>query len=75
MLGHTHIIIGLTGNSIDEELQEFSKSGADLVLTKPLKPHTLENVLKFVAFIGSKSLEGQKLVLQNNEMMWLPAQL
>ena len=43
--GYRNLIIGLTGNALDEDVAAFLEAGADLVLPKPLRPPQLEAVL------------------------------
>jgi AmiR/NasT family two-component response regulator len=50
-----HYIIALTGNSLDDELEEFSIAGADIVLTKPLKMALLDTLLDFFGQQGFNS--------------------
>ena len=40
-------IIGVTGNSLEEELEDFAAAGASLVFTKPLVSLTLDKLLGF----------------------------
>lgn len=54
-LGYPNMIIGLTGNSIEGELQDFSLVGADLVLTKPLRPKALDLLLDHFRTQGVQS--------------------
>ena len=42
----SNMIVGVTGNSMDEDLLEFSNCGADLVLTKPMTRACLVTLLK-----------------------------
>jgi CheY-like chemotaxis protein len=44
--GYKHLIFGLTGNSIDIDVEEFETAGLDLLLTKPLSCSKLQNVLE-----------------------------
>lgn len=44
-MGYYNILIGLTGNTFDEELSEFLSAGADLVLSKPLKHGLFDSLL------------------------------
>lgn len=72
--GYDRIIIGLTGNSMEEELADFSNAGADLVLTKPLKPRSLAIILKVLQENGAVSHvhNGQRLELDDETMVWVP---
>ena len=38
-----------------EELHQFLRSGADLVITKPMKPALLNQILRMMVAKGSKS--------------------
>lgn len=44
-IGYDGVIIGVTGNAMDEDIREFISSGADLVLPKPFD---IEQFLKHV---------------------------
>jgi DNA-binding response OmpR family regulator len=78
--GYCKIIIGLTGNSMEDELVEFSNAGADLVLTKPLKPRSLAVILKTLQEIGPCSRvysvnsggHGERLELDEEHLAWVP---
>ena len=43
--GFTGVIIGITGNALQEHIQIFMSHGANLVLPKPVNGEELENVL------------------------------
>ena len=40
-----HLIIGLTGNAMDDDVLKFLDAGADDVLVKPLKSEHLDEIL------------------------------
>ena len=44
-LGFTGKIIGLTGNSLPDDIEEFKRKGADRVLIKPLRAEELAKIL------------------------------
>jgi len=46
---HNCVVIGLTGNSLDEDVTVFLQAGAKEVLTKPCKREKLLSVLTFIA--------------------------
>ena len=62
-MGYRNLIIGVTGNSMLEELQEFSHSGADLVLVKPLLGRTVDRLIDLFIRLGVRSVPGCKLEL------------
>jgi CheY-like chemotaxis protein len=43
--GYHGLIVGLTGNILDEDLEEFRESGCDEVITKPLDVPELRRTL------------------------------
>jgi hypothetical protein len=55
-MGFIHYIIGLTGNTYDDELAAFSNAGADLILLKPLKLNLLDTLLAYFNENGFRSM-------------------
>lgn len=47
-LGYQKLILGLTGNALGSDIEEYIKSGADYVLKKPIDINELERVLQRV---------------------------
>ena len=67
--GFRKVIIGLTGNSLEDELQEFSAAGTDLVMMKPAKIDTLDILIKFLqenSGFQSRLDEHMKLAFDNS---------
>lgn len=62
----------MTGNSLEEELDEFITAGADLVIVKPLKNQTIEMLLGFIQANGFDSAHGCKIDLVGTEYTWVP---
>jgi len=73
-MGFDGLIIAVTGNALDEDVVEFYKSGADLVLFKPLQITQLEALLDFVSAHGTKSVVGSILrsALPGAGYNWVP---
>jgi len=70
--GFKHLIIGVTGNSLDDELDAFVHAGADLVIVKPLRSHSLEMLLQFIREYGFESAHGYRIELVGSEYSWVP---
>jgi CheY-like chemotaxis protein/two-component sensor histidine kinase len=72
-LGYEFLIIGLTGNVMDEDMNEFFKAGADYVLMKPLKIKEMYNLIDFIKNNGfiSKTSTNIKLINANNTFEWI----
>lgn len=66
------MIVGITGNSLDEELAQFVRAGADLVLTKPLVLDTMQQLLVYLTTHSTQSRVGMKLKLRNDTFQLLP---
>lgn len=45
-LGYKGMIVGLSGNSLEEDLKEFERRGANAVLVKPLDPKVFTTAVK-----------------------------
>ncbi len=50
-----NIIIGLTGNALDEDVAEFTDAGADTVFSKPLKMNQVDKLMEYLVQYGPKS--------------------
>ena len=54
-MGYENLIFGLTGNTLQAELDAFRNEGANLVLTKPLQIGQLDLLLRYINRKGLKS--------------------
>lgn len=54
-LGFRNILIGFTGNAMEEDVEEFLAAGVDIVLPKPLKMAHLDSLLQYCSVHGSRS--------------------
>lgn len=63
-------IVGLTGNVLEDDVDDFLSAGADIVLPKPLKIHMLEMVINFAILTGMKSRPGMTLKFNGNCVEW-----
>lgn len=48
-MGYRGVIVGVTGNALADDQQEFIRSGADVVLTKPVNPAFLSHLVLVAA--------------------------
>jgi len=53
-----NLIVGITGNVLDDEVSEYLKSGANMVLAKPFKSSTLKLLIRHIQLHGSLSRTG-----------------
>jgi CheY-like chemotaxis protein len=70
--GYRRLIIGVTGNSLEDELDEFIAAGADLVIVKPLKNQSIEMLLGFIQTNGFDSAHGYRIHQVGKEFIWVP---
>eukprot|EP00596_Hydrurales_sp_CCMP1899_P003636 CAMPEP_0119051700 /NCGR_PEP_ID=MMETSP1177-20130426/73233_1 /TAXON_ID=2985 /ORGANISM="Ochromonas sp, Strain CCMP1899" /LENGTH=828 /DNA_ID=CAMNT_0007031009 /DNA_START=692 /DNA_END=3175 /DNA_ORIENTATION=+ len=68
--GYPYLIIGITGNSMEDDLVAFLGSGADMVISKPLKKRTLDLIFEFIEEYGAYSRPDMKLALESNKLSW-----
>jgi len=54
--GFPNLIVGVTGNAMEEDVSIFMDAGADFVVAKPLKKHDIENILQRAASCKAKSM-------------------
>ena len=57
-LQYGNLIIGLTGNVMDDDVAEFSAAGVDAVLGKPLQMDSIDRILKTIEAKGPFSRPG-----------------
>ena len=68
--GYRNLVVGVTGNVLDNDVMEFQIAGADIVLGKPVKMHLLSAILLHVKSEGSLSRPGMNLVADQGGMVW-----
>jgi CheY-like chemotaxis protein len=68
--GYPYIIVGITGNSMADDLAEYLASGADMVVSKPLKKRTLDMLIQHIANCGTLSRPEMRLIEGNNTIQW-----
>ena len=70
--GFRNLIVGVTGNVLEDDVKEYLTAGADLVMYKPLKLSQLSTLLAFVDQNGVIS-RGPSRVLKliANTFMWV----
>mmetsp|Transcript_30216 Transcript_30216/g.41566 ORF Transcript_30216/g.41566 Transcript_30216/m.41566 type:complete len:767 (-) Transcript_30216:185-2485(-) len=68
--GFKNLIVGITGNVLDDDVREYLLAGADMVLGKPFKSHLLKMLISHVDKYGALSKSGKKLVERGNEFVW-----
>ena len=67
-LGFSNLIIGLTGNAMDEDVAAFLAAGVDIVFAKPMTMDYLNLLFAYVSVHGNGSIPGRKLRLVNGSI-------
>mmetsp|Transcript_9476 Transcript_9476/g.13093 ORF Transcript_9476/g.13093 Transcript_9476/m.13093 type:complete len:755 (+) Transcript_9476:48-2312(+) len=72
MSGYRNLIVGVTGNVLEDDVHEYLTAGADLVMFKPLKLNQLSTILAFMDQNGPIS-KGPSRVLKlvSNKFVWV----
>jgi len=69
--GYNNLLVGVTGNVLEDDMAEYLDAGADIILTKPMKINVLLMLLQFINTNGVMSRQGWTLVEHNNALQWL----
>lgn len=48
LAGYTGLVVGLTGNVLMEDLEDFKSNGADEVIMKPMTPGMFKQVIALI---------------------------
>jgi signal transduction histidine kinase/CheY-like chemotaxis protein len=68
---YDNLVIGLTGEESEYEIQGFMDRGADYVIVKPLDKHKLELISRFLIKYGIKRSPGKTIQLVNDQLEWV----
>jgi CheY-like chemotaxis protein len=73
-LGFCQLIIGLTGNVLDDDVREYLQAGADMVLGKPLKIGMLQLLIQHIEQYGAASMQPYSVLRESSEgpLEWVP---
>ena len=69
-LGYNRLIIGVTGNGLEKDVEEFYQSGADHIFIKPFSKGNMELIFDFVKKNSYERKEGMRIVKNDKELVW-----
>jgi CheY-like chemotaxis protein len=69
-LSYNNLIIGVTGNSVCDDIDEFYKNGANYVFTKPFTKENLDSLYNFIKINSFSSRKNQVIINDNNVLKW-----
>ena len=58
--GFENLVVGVTGNVLEEDMLEYFAAGADLIIPKPMRASTLHALIDFARREGCKSISGMR---------------
>ena len=59
--GYAKLVVGVTGNILDDDVVEYLGAGADMVMGKPVKLVLLKKLLRHATEHGAASMPGMHL--------------
>lgn len=59
--GYANLVVGVTGNILDEDVAQFHSAGADMVMGKPVRLTLLQLLLRHAKQHGTHSRPGMHL--------------
>jgi len=69
-LGYKNIIIGVTGNGLNEDINEFYDNGADHIFVKPFSKDKIDMICDFVRYNDCISIPNKKLKINSNNILY-----
>ena len=73
--GFSNIIIGITGNVMDDDIHNYLYAGADVVLSKPIHTEHIEMLLSTILKTGCSSYSNMTLIpnIDTKTFNWVPS--
>ena len=68
--GYPYLIVGLTGNVMVDEVDEYLRAGANMIFSKPLKSNLLNMLISHVKLNGPLAEPHMILIEKNDKFIW-----
>ena len=68
--GYGKLVVGVTGNILDDDVIEYLAAGADMVLGKPVKVDMLRMLMSHVKVHGNLSVPDMMLSEEGGCLVW-----
>ena len=68
--GYGKLVVGVTGNILDDDVAEYLAAGADMVLGKPVKLDMLRMLIRHVKVNGNLSMPDMTLSEDGGYLAW-----
>lgn len=59
-MGYRNLLLGVTGNALDEDVSHFTSCGADMVLAKPVRKQQLDKLVTHITNYGFASVRDEE---------------
>ena len=69
-IGYDGLIIGITGNGVEEDKDKFLENGADYVFVKPFNKEKLVMLLELIKGSGYYSKNPLRVIEENGKLYW-----
>ena len=69
-LGYQNLLIGITGNSMEDDVAQFYAGGIDFLFTKPFKKAHLDALWQLVLQEGASKRAGCTLCMEDGVFVW-----
>ena len=70
-IGYKGLIFGITGNGLDEDINEFTEAGANFVFTKPFNKQKFDKMMYFIQKNGYDTvLNGKVVENESGQLEW-----
>ena len=70
-IGFQGMIVGITGNGVQKDIDQFINNGADYVFVKPFNKEKMKLLFNFIEKEGSISKKEKKIVEKNGVLEWV----
>eukprot|EP01036_Dinobryon_divergens_P029562 gene29562-38680_t len=65
--GYDKLVVGVTGNILDDDVMDYLSAGADMVIGKPVKADMLRLLVHYVKVNGNLSRPGMMLSTDDDD--------
>ena len=70
-IGFQGMIVGITGNGVKKDIDQYINNGADYVFVKPFNKEKMKLLFDFIEKEGSISKKEKKIVEKNGVLEWV----
>jgi len=68
-MGFGNLIIGITGNAMEDDVAAFVAAGADSVILKPVSVQQINQLVTYLQVYGNSHVEGRRISFYDTHYM------